>query len=450
MKITQYMTCNAGYFVEKPVFKAAPMLRAKQLIPANTPVAKDFLGFGVAITGSSCYNLSIMESTQRTALLQDLYGKEGLDLSVARLSVGASDYSAELYSYDDVDGDTALEHFSVERDEKYVIPMIQEILKIKPHLFLFSSPWSPPGWMKSGGTLCGGYMREEYVECYAEYYTRFLEAYRAHGIRIAALTPQNEPETHQHGKMPACIWTPDIEAKFIKILRKKLDERGLNVQIWMFDHNFESATDRVKWSLDHFEGLEQATGGVAFHYYAGAIEETATLQQAYPTLRLHFTEGGPRLYDHYDNDWCKWGIMMSKTLNHGFGSFTGWNLMLDETGGPNIGPFFCGGLVTLNSADHHLSYSGQYKALRHFSPYVDPNAEIYPVTVTGEGGTIFGYPNIGQPLQATKVKNSDGTIVYFVINPNDKKAQIQFTEGGEQWYVELLPGSTSTIVCKPL
>lgn len=89
-------------------------------------------------------------------MLRDLYTDQGLNLSVGRVSVGSSDYSPELYTYDEVAGDTALEHFSVEPDEEFVLPMLREVLKIKPELFLFSSPWSPPGWMKTGGSMCGG------------------------------------------------------------------------------------------------------------------------------------------------------------------------------------------------------------------------------------------------------------------------------------------------------
>lgn len=100
-----------------------------------------------------------MPAEARTAVLKSIYTKEGLGLSVERLSVGSSDYSAELYSYDNVDGDVSLEHFSIDRDKKHIIPMIKKILNVNPDLYLYASPWSPPAWMKTGGSLCGGYMR---------------------------------------------------------------------------------------------------------------------------------------------------------------------------------------------------------------------------------------------------------------------------------------------------
>ena len=76
-----------------------------------------FYGFGVAITPSSCYELSRMEPEARKKLLEHLYGKAGIGLSVGRVCVASCDYSPEIYSYDDVPFDTALEHFSIDRDK---------------------------------------------------------------------------------------------------------------------------------------------------------------------------------------------------------------------------------------------------------------------------------------------------------------------------------------------
>lgn len=445
MKVTQYLTTEGLSFVTRPIFSSVPMSGARKVTRTEKVVSDDFLGFGVAITGSSCYDLALMQPDERTKLLRDIYTKEGIGLSVARLSIGSSDYSAELYSYDDVEGDTALAHFSVERDEAYIIPMIKEILAVNPDLYLFASPWSPPGWMKTSGSLCGGYMRMEYVDCYADYIIRFIEEYEKRGIHISAITPQNEPETQQHGQMPACIWHPDVEAAFVKVLRRKLDARGMDTKIWMYDYNFDNWL-RVRWSLDTHEGLLESCGGVAFHYYRGAIEQTRALQEAYPGLKLHFTEGGPRLYDNYATDWCKWSIMMSKVLNQNYGSFTGWNLMLDETGGPNVGPFFCGGLVTRNSVSGELSYSGQYKAFRHIAKFMEKGATVYETALSENTSGMFAYPKSLPNPQISALRNPDGTLLYLIVNPSPEKSQIELSEGGRTWYVECLPNSVSTVV----
>ena len=407
----------------------------------------DFLGFGVAITPSSCYHLAKMNNDERRALLRKLYTKEGLGLSVSRLCIGSCDYSPELYTYDDVEGDVSLQHFSVERDEEYVIPMIKEILEINPDLYLFASPWSPPGWMKTGGKIAGGYMRDEFIECYASYFVKFLEEYRRHGIKISAVTPQNEPNTQQLGRMAACVWHPETEAKFIKALRKKLDEAALDVKIWMFDHTFKD-TDRVSWSLDNCKGLREATDGIAFHYYEGVVEQTASLTKKYPELHLHFTEGGPRLTQNYNDDWCKWALMAVKALKVGYKSFTGWNLMLDELGGPSIGPFIgiCGGLVTRNSLSGELDFSGQYKAFMHLSPYVKKSSKIHPLILGESFNTnIFAYPDDKTSPEGVLIDNGDDGAVAVIVNPTCCSIQAQLEYQDKLYYLELYSDSVSTV-----
>ena len=444
MRVVQYSTNKYGEAIPYELKKALYMGGSCTARAARESGASDFLGFGVAITGASCYNLARMEKSERRALIEKLYGKKDIGFSVARVSIGASDYSAELYTYDDVAGDTKLEHFSVERDEEYIIPMIKEILEVNPELYIFASPWSPPGWMKTGGSACGGHMRGQFIECYADYFVKFIKAYASHGIKIRAVTPQNEPETQQFGMMPACCWNPEYEVAFVSALRKKLCENGLGeIEIWINDHSF-SYVDKVDWQLSEYPELKAESGGVAFHYYDGNIEQTEYLIDKYGA-KLHFTEAGPRLYDHYDNDWCKWGIMICKTLNARYKSFTGWNLMLDETGGPNIGPFFCGGLVTRNRISGELSYSGQYKAFRHFAKYVKPDSKITPLEFLKDGYCLSGYPKDVKALVGTLVENTDGSSALMLVNPNAEKAQVQYFKDGEWWYIELLPETLATV-----
>ncbi len=445
MKGIQILTDKNHILSEFELFPATKVSRAYTL-DIGTNANEKFKGFGVAITGSSCYNLSLMEETERTEFLKSIYSAEGLGLSVGRLSIGASDYSAELYSYDDEPFDVELKHFSIDRDKKYIIPMIKEILKIKPDLFLFASPWSPPGWMKTGENMCGGYMRMEYVECYANYIVKYIKAYAENGIKISAITPQNEPETQQMGMMPTCIWHPEIEAEFIKSLRKKLDAEKLDVKIWMHDHDF-SYVNRVLWTLDNDKKVADACDGVAFHYYSGTVEETLKLRRAYPEKSLHFTEGGPRLLDNYGTDWCKWGIMISKAIKCGYSSFTGWNLMLNEMGGPNIGPFFCGGLVTRNTNGGELSYSGQYKAFEHIVKYINENSKIYPISVGEEYDLpMVSYPKVNMDIEGFAIDNNDGKTILVLVNPNTEKCQVQAYINNTWWYIELLPESISTII----
>ena len=119
--------------------------------------------------------------------------------------------------------------------------------------------------------------------------------------------------------------------------------------------------------------------------------------------------------------------------------------MLDETGGPNIGPFFCGGLVTKNSQTGEITYSGQYRALAHVAPFLQPGACIKEVTISGNEQGLFKYPSSQKPLYAALIENPDGTRTYLLVNPDTEKKQAQLFEDGAWRYVELLPESISTV-----
>ena len=445
MKFTQYFTDASHTMCKRDIYPIPEEMEgAKRIDVSDVASVECFGGFGVALTGASCYCLSRMKKEERTELLRSIFTTEGLGLSVARLTIGSSDYSARLYSYDDVAGDTSLEHFSLALDEEYVIPMIKEIIEICPELYIFASPWSPPGWMKTGGGMCGGYMREEYIECYADYIIKYLSEYERHGIVVRALTPQNEPENSQFGRMPACIWHPDTEVRFVKILKEKLNALGMNTKVWMLDHAFNDWR-RAKWQLDTYPELSEIADGVAFHYYGGNPEDTSPLREAYPQLEYHFTEAGPRLNDNYATDRCKWISVISRTLACGFSTFTGWNLMLDETGGPNIGPFMCGGLVTRSSISGELSYSGQYKAFSHISRAIKRGAAVYPVFIHENTSGLAAYPKHRESVVGIAAKNTDGSFALVLSNHHTEKRQLQFCYEGERYYIEMLPDSICSI-----
>lgn len=431
----------------EPVFTAGSECGAAQQIIIDETPGNVCKGFGVALTGASCYELAKMEPAARKKLLTDIYGKDGLNLSIARLAIGSCDYSAEIYTYDDVPGDIELKHFSVERDRAYILPMIKEILEIRPDLKFFASPWSPPGWMKTGGFICGGYMRTKYIDVFADYIIKYLEAYEKEGIHISALTPQNEPDVDQYGKFPACIWNPDQEAQYIFTLSDKLKAKGMDVDIWFHDHNF-NGWRRVNWMLEEYPKLTECCSSAAFHYYNGCIEMIDRIKEEHPEIRFQFTEGGPRLKDCFADDWCKWGTMMAKALNHGCETFTGWNLMLDEEGRPNVGHCYCAGLVTLNSVTEELSYSGQYRAFNHFAHFIQNGAEIYRSRVANDGWEVFDFRNMQFETTSCVAKNPDGSLVVQVINPNSEKRQCQIFYDNSWWYFDVMENSVSTVVCR--
>ena len=216
----------------------------------------------------------------------------------------------------------------------------------------------------------------------------------------------------------------------------------------MHDHNFIDL-HRVIWELDKCEGTREAVDAVAFHYYMGAIEETLVLHEKYPELPLHFTEAGPRLTDNYDTDWCKWGLMAIKAIKCGYKTFTGWNLMLDELGGPNIGRYLgtCGGFITRDNRNGELWFSGQYKAFSHIVPYLTKESKIYPVYHDGAFEfEMTRFPKCDYKVDGIVIDNGDGKLVAVLVNPGQTRIQTQIKLKGQYWYIEIQANSLSTVI----
>ena len=240
-------------------FAAAPKAtwRAAGPVPGTDQLRLDpgtkfqqILGFGGAFTDATCFTFNRLSPTTREKLFHELFHPSEMGLSIGRTCLGASDYSTKLYSYDDGEADPDLTRFSIEHDRKYILPILREGRKANPDLFLFSTPWSPPGWMKFNGSMLGGSMRKFYLPVYARYYLKFLQAYAAEGVSIQALTSQNEVDTDQDGRMPACIWGQEYEIEFIRDhLGPLLESSGQATKIWILDHNY-NLWGRVVDTLD--------------------------------------------------------------------------------------------------------------------------------------------------------------------------------------------------------
>ena len=335
------------------------------------------LGFGGAFTDASCYLFSRMDPAARGQLLDELLGERGLRLSVGRTCIGSSDYSRNAYTFDDSAApDPQLKNFSIDHDRAYILPMLRAALAVNPELFLFSAPWSPPAWMKAGNSLLGGSMRKQYFASYAQYFVKYLESYRAEGVTIGAVTTQNEVDTDQDGRMPATIWGQEYEAGFVRdYLGPALRKASLDTKIWLLDHNYD-LWGRVEDQLSDPE-LAQYVDGVAWHGYVGSPEAMTKVHNAFPAKDTFWTEGGPEITDPaYASDWTKWSGSYAGILKNWARTIVAWNLVLDEKGTPNIGPFFCGGIVTLDSKTQKITRSGQYWAFAHYSKAVRRGAQV--------------------------------------------------------------------------
>jgi glucosylceramidase len=371
---------------EKRRFESAPALAWRQSTsrPSAEIIALDpkkkfqeILGFGAAFTDASCYMFSQLFADTRERLFHELFHPSEMGLNVCRTCIGASDYSTELYGFDEGEPDPELKRFSIDHDRKYFLPALQQARKVNPDLFLFSSPWSPPGWMKAGGSMLGGSMRKKYFASYARYFLKFLQAYAAEGVSIQAVTSQNEVDTDQDGRMPACLWGQEYEIEFVKNhLGPVLRANNLPTKIWLLDHNY-NLWGRVICELDDPD-LRKYANAVAWHGYAGGAEAMSKVHDAHPDAEMYWTEGGPDYTSpRYATDWADWGHTFTEALRNWCQSLTGWNLVLDDKGRPNIGPFPCGGLVTIHSQTKEVTHSGQYWTFAHFSRLIRRGARRF-------------------------------------------------------------------------
>ena len=414
------------------------------------------LGFGVALTDASCFLLSGLPAAERHAFLTDVYSPSGLNLNLGRCCIGSSDYSRSVYSYDDVADDMNLDHFSLKHDEAYILPTLREIRQIKPDLFLMATPWSPPGWMKtygttfggrttenylgpyahslwelSNGSMNGGWMSEKYLEVYSRYLGKFLQGYAQAGVPVHALTSQNEIVTTQYGKMPACRWSPEMEATFIRDhLGPLLRAQHQQTQIWLLDHNY-NFYERVAWQLQDKQ-LVKYVDGVAWHGYTCTPDQMSLLHQKEANVPFYWTEGGPFIEDSdYATGWAKWGGIFTDVLENWCRCAIAWNVMLDPRGKPNLGPYTCAGLVTLKD-DGSLLRSGQYHALRHFSLHLQRDGRRIASQTDASG------------LRHMAVENPDGSFALVMTNPGEAK-NLRIVYAGQQLSLSLPRDSVATL-----
>ena len=411
-----------------------------------------YLGIGVSFAEASCHLLMKLPEAERRAVIERVFGKTGVGLSIGRIHCGSSDYSRRFYTYDDVVGDTKLEHFSIDPDRAEVIPVIREAMKANPEMLFFSSTWSPPGWMKTAdnATLCGGHLRDDMISVYADYLVRFFRAYGEAGVPISAFTVQNEPQAYQMWNSPTCLVSAETEAKVIDAIVPRLAAAKLDVKPWLFDHNF-SFTGRVEKCLADAP-LRAKLGAVAWHPYGCRPELMRYLHERYPDLPMHVTEMGPHV-DKLKRDVLWWGDLVLSSFNCGCGSFTSWCLALDEDGQPNVSLGFpCAGFVEIHSETGAVTESQQCRFFRHIGPFVKRGADILSTSIVP--GAVFDPEPASHLMDGTvhtAFRNPDGSfVVVFVSQPKafgrHGRQQVQIKFRGQYLPVQLFAGSVATVV----
>jgi glucosylceramidase len=287
--------------------------------------------------------------------------------------------------------------------------------------------------MKDNKTMIGGTIRTSYLDAYAQYFVKFLQAYKEAGTEVNAVSSQNEVDTDQDSRMPACLFPQEVEVKFVgKSLGPAIEKSGLPTKIWLIDHNY-NLWGRAIATLDD-PTVNKYTKAIAWHGYVGQPEWMQKVVAAHPDVEMYWTEGGPDITDpDYLNGWTRWSRTFAGVLRNGARCIIAWNFALDEAGKPNVGPFPCGGLVTVNSKTNEVTRSGQFWAFAHYSKAIRRKAQI--LSTTGEVKDVVH----------VAAKNADGRYAVVLTNSGDAPTTVEVQVGNKVVEAKLPAASVSTL-----
>lgn len=404
-----------------------------------------FLGIGAALTDASAETFAKLPGQKQQEFLQAYFDKEkGIGYSLARTNIHSCDFSSGSYTYVN-EGDRKLTSFSVDHDKQFRIPFIKKIIAAAGgKLPLYASPWSPPAFMKTNHEMLhGGKLNQDFAQSWATYYTKFIKAYEKEGIPVWGITIQNEPMATQ--KWESCIFTAEEERDFLKkYLGPTMQKEGLaDKKIIVWDHNRDLMFHRANVIFDDPEAAKYAWG-MGFHWYedwSGGLpmyENVGLVNKAFPTKNLLFTEGCAESFDA--TRYAFWGLgeeygrSMINDFNNGTVGWTDWNILLDETGGPNHVGNFCFAPVHANTINGNLIYTNSYYYIGHFSKFIRPGAKR------------IGAAASRSQLLTTSFINKDGKMAVIVMNQSDKKLTYNLCIGTNAAVVDILPHAIQTLV----
>ncbi len=406
---------------------------------------QSFIGIGGALTDAAAETYAKLPAAKQQEILKAYFDKkEGLGYTIGRTNINSCDFSSSSYVYV-ADNDKELKTFSIAPDQKFKIPLIKAAIKAAGgKLNLFASPWSPPSWMKDNNDLLqGGHLKKEFYGAWANYFTRFIKAYEKEGMPIWAVSIQNEPMAKQ--KWESCIYTAEEERDFLKNnLGPTMEKAGLkSKKIIVWDHNRDLMYQRAQTYFDDKQASKYAWG-IGFHWYetwSGGdpmFENVKRVHEAYPDKNIMFTEGCVEKFEFEKvDDWKlgeRYGRSMINDFNNGMGGFTDWNILLDETGGPNHVGNFCFAPVIADTRTGELIYTNAFYYIGQFSKFIQPGAK----RITSAASR--------SQLLTTAFKNPDGKNVVVVMNQADAATTYYLWIKGQAAELNALPHSISTLV----
>ena len=413
------------------VFTPIRQLSKSAIVVNDETTFQMIIGLGSSLEHSTCYNISLLPPASQKEVLESIVDKDkGVGMNLMRICFGTADFTASpWYSYDDSTDkqpDPELKYFSIEKDRKYVLPILKLAQQINPELKFFASPWSPPAWMKTNNNICGGKINPKYYRPFAEYLARSVEAYRAEGFDIIAITPQNEPEYYPD-TYPTCGWTAQQQRDFIRDhLGPVFKQHNLATKIWCYDHNFNHPNFPATILKD--PEAAKYIDGTGFHLYEGKPSAMTWLHEKFPDKHVYFTEGsvfgmaGAVEIVSYLRNWAR--------------CYIAWVTVIDHKAQPNPGPHDCSPTcIVLNSETLDLEYRFDYYMYGHFMKYISRGAERIDST------SSKNMPNVA-------FRNPDGSVVLVVANPGRKTQKLSIGWKNLGLETELAAESIATLVWK--
>ncbi len=398
-------------------------------------------GFGASMTDSSAYVLSKLPAKARKKAMRELFSPtDGIGLSMLRQPMGASDFAVDkAYSYDDQPAgktDPDLSDFSIAHDRAFILPRLREAYALNPRLSFMATPWSAPGWMKDSDSMITGSLLQKYEKAYAQYFVKFVKAYRRAGVPTDFISMQNEP-LYEPANYPGMGVMPDQQARFIgRQLAPALDAAGLRrTKILAYDHNWD--VPDYPEAVYHDARAARVTTGTAWHCYGGDVIAQSVSHNDYPHAQAFETECSGGEWQGSDEDAFKQTMDSVINVPRNWGqSVVLWNLALDQDNGPFIGGCeTCRGVVTTHS-DGTVTKNLEFWALGQASRFVRPGA-IRVGSSSLVSGAETGVRNVA-------FRNPDGSLVMIAHNSSDRAQSFDVAVGDRHFAATLAAGAAAT------
>ncbi|RZJ65541.1 MAG: glycosyl hydrolase [Flavobacterium sp.] len=404
---------------------------------------QSMMGIGGAITDASAEVFARLSPQKQKEFIDAYYSTEnGIGYSLIRTTIHSSDFSSGSYTYIK-EGDKDLKTFSIDHDRKYRLPLLKKALATAGKIPLYVSPWSPPAFMKdSKNMLKGGKLLSEFMQPWANYYVKYIQALEKEGVPVWGLSVQNEPMATQTWE--SCIYTAEDERDFLKnylgpTIKKELGDK----KIIVWDHNRDLMNYRANIIFGDPEASKYAWG-MGFHWYetwtggAPMFENVQKVHEAYPDKNLIFTEGCVEKFDASRYQfWAngeRYGQSMIHDFNNGTVAWTDWNILLDEKGGPNHVGNFCFSPIHADSKTGEVIYTPSYYYIGHFSKFIRPEAKRVSTVVSRS------------QMLSTSYINKDGKIATVVMNQSDKEVTYNLIVESSKTTIKIPAHAIQTVV----